>query len=123
MTSIVEGNRRSFVAGADLTAKQYYIVKVVSGVLQVATAATDKLLGVLENTPASGELGSVHLRSGAGTLKVKLGGTVNENDAVTSDGSGLGIATSSSGNQILGYALAGGVSGDILEVMPSSAKV
>lgn len=125
MTSMVEGNRLSRAAGADLTAKQYYIVVQTSGVLQLAAAATDKLLGVLENTPASGEFGSVRLRSSNGTMKVKAGGSIAENAAVTSNGSGLAVTTTNAGDQILGYSVTKvtAVSGDILEIMPSTAKV
>lgn len=123
MTTFVNSNHRSAPAGADLTAKQYYIVKLASGLVQLASAGTDKLQGTLVNTPASGEIASVWLRSSNGTMKVKAGGTISENDAVTANASGLAVTTTSAGDQILGYACSAAVSGDVLEVLPSTAKV
>ncbi|MFD4554419.1 hypothetical protein ACFWP5_08825 [Streptomyces sp. NPDC058469] len=124
MTTFVNGNHRSAPAGADLSAKQYYIVKQSSGNTVLASAATDKITGVLMNSPVSGELAQTWLRSAAGTLKVVLGGTVTEGAAVTSDGSGKGIATTTPGDQILGYKMGSGsnIAGDIVELMPSTAK-
>lgn len=123
MAKFIEGNHLSRIAGADLSAHQYKIVKLNSSdEVVAATAATDVILGVLDNTPADGESASVWLRSANGTFKVKLGGTVAIGDAVTSNGSSVGIATTTAGNQILGYAVQAGVSGDIIEVMPSTAK-
>jgi hypothetical protein len=123
MAKFIEGNHFSAVAVADLSALQYKIMKLDStGKVAAATAATDVIIGVLDNTPVLGELASVWLRSSNGTFKVKLGGTVAIGDAVTSDGSSAGIATTTAGNQILGYAVQAGVSGNIIEVMPSTAK-
>jgi hypothetical protein len=46
----------TLVAGADLSAKQYYFVKInTSGEAVLCAAATDKPIGVLQNDPASGE--------------------------------------------------------------------
>lgn len=86
-------------------------------------AATDVLVGVVENDVAAGEVASVRLRSAQGTTKVKLGGTVAINAAVTSDANGLGVATTTAGNQIVGYAFEAGVAGDLIEVLNSTAKV
>jgi hypothetical protein len=89
----------------------------------IAAAATDVLLGVTDGAvSATGDIANVRLRSAQGTLKVKLGGTVAVNDAITSNGSGLGVTTTTAGNQILGYALEAGVSGDFIEVLPATGK-
>ncbi|SDP33350.1 hypothetical protein SAMN04487914_10895 [Arthrobacter sp. ok909] len=123
MAKFIEGNHFSAPAAADLSALQYKAVKLDStGKVVAATAATDVILGVLDNTPVSGELASIWLRTSNGTFKVKLGGTVAVGDAVTSNGSSAGITTTTAGNQIIGYAVQAGVSGDIIEVMPSTAK-
>jgi hypothetical protein len=43
-------------AAADLSTKQYHFVKInTSGQAALCAAATDKPIGVLQNTPASGE--------------------------------------------------------------------
>ena len=45
-----------FTASADLSAKQYYFVKLSSETkVTVCSAVTDKPIGVLQNKPASGE--------------------------------------------------------------------
>lgn len=124
----IDGSNRSFISTNDLSAatNQYLIVKAdASNVGQVvlATAATDVILGVLMNTPKAGDNAVVRLRSTVGTLPVLAGGTVAIGDAITANASSKGITTVTAGNQILGYALRAAVTGDILEVMPSSAKV
>ena len=52
--------RITLPAGADLSTKQYYFVKVnTSGQAVLCAAATDRPIGVLQNTPESGEEASV----------------------------------------------------------------
>ncbi len=124
MAHYVEGSNKGFKAGADLSTNQYNIVKLnSSGNVILATAATDKIIGVLNDKPRANGTGDVRLRSAAGTLNVKLGGTVALGDAVTTNASSVGITTTTAGDQILGYALEAGVSGQIIELLPSTAKV
>jgi hypothetical protein len=48
------------VAGADLSAKQYHFVKIsASNTVVVCSGATDKPIGVLQNTPTSGQAAEV----------------------------------------------------------------
>jgi hypothetical protein len=50
----------SLVAGADLSAKQFYFVKLnSSGQAVVCAAVTDIPVGILQNTPASGSVAEV----------------------------------------------------------------
>lgn len=49
----------SLEAGADLSAKQYYFVKLSSGKAAVCSAATDKPIGVLQNKPTSGQTAEI----------------------------------------------------------------
>jgi len=50
----------SFEAAADLSAKQYYFVKLnSSGQVAVCAAATDVPIGVLQNKPVSGAMATV----------------------------------------------------------------
>lgn len=47
---------KAFKAAADLSAKQYYIVKLSGAdAVDVCSATTDKPIGVLQNAPASGD--------------------------------------------------------------------
>lgn len=73
-------------AGADLSAKQYYYVKVNStdGVV-ICAAATDVPHGILQNAPLSGETAEVML---FGISKVVSGGTIAVGALVGTDGNG-----------------------------------
>jgi hypothetical protein len=104
------------IAGADLSAKQFYIVKPDSTAEQVvlAAAATNKLLGVLQNTPKSGEAANVRI---LGTSKVIAGGSVTDGAWVTSDASGKGVATTTDKDVVVGMAMEAASSGDIFEVL------
>lgn len=106
-------------AGADLSAKQFYLVKsntaVEDGVV-LAAAATDEIMGVLMDKPASGEWGAVAMISKGGKAPVKYGGTVAKGDKLTSDASGLAITTTTAGNKVIGIAVKAGVANDIGEV-------
>lgn len=117
------GAIKSFKAAADYSAKQFYIVYVsAKGIVTLATGATVFLAGTLQNKPKANENAEVLLRSGGATGKVKLGGSVNIGDHITSDSNGKGVATTSGGDEVLGRALEGGVDGDIIEYAPSNEK-
>lgn len=116
-----------FISTGDLSAAPIgSIVKIDSANapsnIVLAAAGTDKSIGVLVDQPLAGQTGTVRLRSAEGTIFVKLGGTVAVGDAVTSNGSGVGIATTTGGDEVLGRALEAGVSGDVIELMPFLGK-
>lgn len=124
-----EGGTMGFISTNDLSAasNQNKIVKIDSSNaptnIVLAAAGTDKSIGVLLDTPAAGQTGTVRLRNASGTLSVKLGGTVAVGDLVTSNGSGVAITTTTGGDQVLGIALQAGVSGDVIEILPSVSRV
>jgi len=51
----------------------------------------------------------------AGLSRVTLGGTVNAGDWLTSDANGKAIATTTTGNHVIGRAEAPGVAGDVID--------
>lgn len=54
--------QHSFIAGGDLSAKQYHFVKLnTSGQVVIVAAVTDKPVGILQNAPASGGVAEVML--------------------------------------------------------------
>lgn len=117
----VEDSFKTWITGAaDIPAGS--AVKLVANKIVLATAATDVILGVIEVAAKIGKPIDVHLRSAAGTATIKLGGTVAAQAAVTANGSGVGITTTTAGDQIIGYALEGGTTGKFIEIMPSTAK-
>lgn len=118
MSQSNEGNSKGYVATAALS--EGYAVKLSGTSVVVATAATDKIIGIVTHDVAIGQVANVKLRSAAGTMKVKLGGTVAVGDAVTANGTGLLITTTTATNQVVGQALEAGVTGDFIEVMCST---
>jgi hypothetical protein len=122
-----DGGLMGFISTNDLSTTAIgSIVKIDSSNapsnIVLAAAGTDKSIGVLVDQPLAGQTGTVRLRSAAGTLFVKLGGTVAVGDAITSNASGAGIVTVTAGDEVLGRALQAGVSGDVIEILPFLGK-
>lgn len=107
----------TMVTGATtLAAKQYYLVKQhTDGTAILAAAATDAIVGVLQNKPAVGEAALVRYY---GTTKVVAGGTIAVGAFVTANASGQAIATTTAGDVVVGMYLgtASAASGDIIEI-------
>lgn len=125
MSHFVEGNFKSYTVGSvDLAANVAvkFGTSGDAGKLVVATAGTDKILGVVHAAAKAGTVADVHLRSAAGTICLTAGGTIAVNDAVTATTAGKGLTTTSAGDQIIGYALEAKTTGLIVELMPSVAK-
>lgn len=121
MASYTSSSRRGFKAGADLSAAQFSAVKLdTNGNVILAVAATDQVIGVLENGPKANDTADVFLRSGNGSYKIKAGGTIAIGQKLTIDSSGRAIyvtGTPTAGNEIVGVALEAGVVGQIIEVL------
>ena len=68
--------RTTLVAGEDLSAKQFHFVEVdnATGDVTAVDGATDRPIGVLQNTPLAGEAADVLI---AGGSKVVAGGTAS----------------------------------------------
>ena len=107
---------KGFVATAALTKGE--LVKLSSGEVVVATAATDAIIGVTENACEAGEVVSVRLLNAGGTAKIEAGtGGWTVGQFITSDGNGHGVDTTTAGNLIVGIALKAADAGDLAEVM------
>lgn len=105
----------SVPAGADLSAKQFYIVKRSGGNLAVCSVAGERAFGILQDDPAaSGRVGLVRL---AGLSKVEYGGTISQDDLLVTDASGKAVAVGATGGHVIGVANVAGVTGDIGEVI------
>ncbi len=82
--------RATFVAGADLSTKQYTFVKLnASGEVIAAAAATDIPIGVLQNNPASGAEASVTI---VGGTKIVAGAAIGEGALVGTSSTGKAVA-------------------------------
>lgn len=107
-------NFGQFTASADLSAKQYYFVKM-SGetTVTVCAAVTDKPIGVLQNKPASGEQAIVCV---FGQSKVSADATLATGDVIgtSADGQAQPISLGSETTvHVCGQALGAGAAGTL----------
>ena len=103
---------RARVAEAAVEAHRIVKAGATVGGCAKAAAATDKIIGTSDELDHTiGEV--VDVAVGA-VPKVRLGGTVAAGDALTSDAAGKAIATTTTGNRIIGYAEVAGVLDDVI---------
>lgn len=102
------------VAGADLSAKQYYFVVLSAArTLAVNAVSGGKVFGVLQNKPIAGDPCEV-VRGG--TTKV-IAGAAFAAGPIMSDGNGKAIAAATTGSTIQGEALeAATAAGELITV-------
>ena len=104
-----------FLAGADLSDKQFYFVKLASATtVVVCSAITDVVMGVLQNNPASGGQAIVRV---FGMSKVSANETLAVGHVIgtSSDGQASRITLGSSTTvHVCGQAVEAGDSGEVL---------
>lgn len=124
MTAIQPGERYSAPAGADLSTKRYHIVKLNSdGNVVLASAATDAIIGVLDNSPKLGQTADVVLLNGVGTFKVKAANAgISKDDFITSDANGQAVKTTTSGNRVIGRAVRTTAANEVVEYIKHNEK-
>jgi hypothetical protein len=83
---LVDSRYRAF---ADLSAKQFYFVKLTANGIELCAAATDKPWGVLQNDPTAGQPAEV-MR--IGVTKLISGGTIPISSAIGTDANGKAAA-------------------------------
>lgn len=105
----------SLPVAADYSAKQFYAM-ALNGSRQavLASAQGQKCIGILQDDPdAANRVGRVAV---LGISKCIYGGTVDENDPLTTDSSGKLIKATAENEHVVGLCLRAGVSSDIGEV-------
>lgn len=124
MANYNDGPYITRLAGADLSAKQFYIVKQgTDRTVTLASAATDFAVGVLQTGAASGGEVSIAARNKEGTFKVVAGATFSANAYLTADSTGRAVGTTTSGDELIGVAQeAAGTIGQVVEYLPLSRK-
>ena len=93
------------VAGADLSTKQYHLVRLAATTAKailVAGAATVGIVGVLQNDPKLNEAASVVC---AGLTKSVAGGAIAPGDFLTANSTGQCVATTTANNKVVGKAV------------------
>ena len=107
----------TFEAGADLSAKQYYFVKLsAANTVNVCTAITDIPIGILQNKPGSGEAATVCL---FGISKVSANGTLAAGNLIgtSADSQADAIAAGSDTTvYTMGQALEAAAAGDTVSM-------
>lgn len=123
-------SRLGFVSADDFTNSganyepTFQIVKLDSnGKVTKSTAATDKHIGVIMNCPAAGDTADVLAINNEGTGKVQAGGNIAIGDYLTADSSGHAVATTTSGDIIIGQATMAAASTDLVEYISFRAKI
>lgn len=111
------------VAGADLSALQYTFVKQNSaGAVVAVSAATDIPIGVLQNTPISGQEAAIVV---VGGTKLVAGATVTNGThfalGTTSAGAATPLAVTDTTKYVLGVPLVTAASGDIMSAIVNCA--
>lgn len=102
---------RTFIAGESLATSQFKFVTLESdGQVDLADAAGERCLGIVENDPASGEAATIVM---SGKTRITCGGTVAAGAQLQTDASGTAI-TAASGDVSMGYALEAGVAGQVI---------
>jgi hypothetical protein len=111
-------------AAADLSAKQYYFVKVnTSGQAALCAAATDRPIGVLQNTPTAGQAAEVLV---VGGTKIVASASIDEGSLIGTASTGKADAKTP-GTDTTEYGvgqviLAAGADGEVLTAVINCAS-
>lgn len=107
-------------AGADLSTKQYYVVKVnTSGAIILGAATTDRPLGVLQNNPTSGKTASVMT---SGVTKAIAGAAIAAGAQVSCNASGQVITAVTTSYSIGTALVAAAALGDVISISLDAGK-
>jgi hypothetical protein len=102
-------------AGADLSSSQYRLVKTPVAPVVVTTAATDVVLGVLQNKPTAGQACDIKW---IGVTKLLAGGTITAGIWLMNDDADDGAAIAwTTGNVPVGISLTAGVDGGLITAL------
>jgi len=111
------------IAGESFAAKQYYVCKVGTTAQEVkvaGTAATDMVVGVIQNDPADGQEAEVAC---LGVAKAAAETGITYGDYVTTSSTGRVKTTTTDGDSLVGIALeASSAAGDIIKVLVVPSK-
>lgn len=102
-------------ADSDLSAKQYYILKIsADDKVDIVTSSGDVPYGILLNEPdADGKAAAVCI---GGTCEVECGGTITQGQFVGCDSAGKAVAKTTDGDHVIGVAINDGASGSRCQI-------
>lgn len=107
----------TLVAAADLSSSQYYIVQVDSdGKAAAISSVTHNPIGILQNSPVTGQAARIAPLCSGGVSKIVLGGTLDEGARVSPGATGKAV-TAASASYPVGTLLEGGADTEIGSVL------
>lgn len=116
------GNDYGYPCESDLSALQYTYVKLSSNKV-VAAGAGDAPLGILQNAPnGSSSAPRTAVVRLFGASKLKIAGTVAQDNFLKSDSAGKGVPVTAQHDQYGSVAKSSGVSGDTILVVIARGK-
>lgn len=116
MASYSQPRVLTFKATAALTAYRAVKPGADDQHIQKATAASDKQIGICQNTVTAAEdLIEVALPGGGAKMVLGTGGA-SWGDLLTADSNGAGVVTTSNAARVIAMAMEDGVEGDVIAV-------
>ena len=115
----------NLTAAADLSSSQFYFVKLASATtVNVCTAITDKPIGILQNTPESGETATIAI---FGISKVSADGTLAAGNLIGTSADGQAdaiVAGTDTTVYVMGQAITAASAGETTTMFlnPSNAR-
>ena len=115
----------NLTAGADLSSSQFYFVKLASATtVDVCSAITDIPIGILQNTPESGETATIAI---FGISKVSADGTLAAGNLIGTSADGLAdaiVAGTDTTVYVMGQAVTAASAGETSTMFlnPSNAR-
>jgi hypothetical protein len=121
MNTVQDPKVYTYPANADLSTKQYFFVKpVTGGKVDLLDSATTVCIGVLQNKPSAANMAAeVALY---GPCKVVVGGTVAVGDRLGTDTAGKAVALTANNSRIMGTCMQAGAAGDVVQMILSGGE-
>lgn len=95
----------SWPANADLSAKQFYGLQLLTTELIDLADATVRCIGILQNTPTANQAGSVRLVGISRAIVDGSGTAIACMDALAPNASGIMVKTTADNDEVIAYAL------------------
>ena len=94
--------KTTFTAGADLSSAQFKFVKIdnATGDVVAVSGATDRPVGVLQNSPTAGQAAEVTI---VGGTKIQAGGTASAGEPLFSNASAVAVTLAFGGTGSAAY--------------------
>lgn len=109
----------SFIANADFTSKQFYATELTAAdTVDVCNAATDLVIGVIQNNPPSGSAATIRTAGITKWVSDGSGTAIAVGDKVGTNNAGKAVKKASANDLVFGIALSpSSADGTIIDVL------